>query len=126
MARTKSKTHSLNSPGMVAIIAALDRATASPHNEADGLLESVAGAIITHRSVAGWFDAGGYKAFTWTAEAIRTVVITYAENAPSGELRELARIAKEEHAWIEDWDRYGHDEAHGLKPRRVAGAIGAS
>ena len=82
------------------IMAAIDRAIASPHCEDGGLANCVASFIITHGNCGDTYDGTD-----WTPQAHRAVLLAYAANAPFGDLAAMAKTANDMVSWCEWWDR---------------------
>ena len=91
-------------PRIVRIVAALDRAFASPHTE-QHLPQLIASNIIHERSYAEHFLLPD-----WPAESVRPVLMAYALHAPDDLLEGMAEAADEMHEWVEWWDREGYTE----------------
>ena len=117
MSRTEQHPH------VRTIMAAIDRAIASPDKS---VAANVASKIVTYGYSAEDFECFiRPKCRRWTRDGLRSVVLAYALNAPSGDLAALATAARKEHAWVEWWDLAGHDLAgigHGelLLPEPIA------
>lgn len=125
-----SKTISPRSPGstksprrthanrcLAAVTRALDRALASPHNEEDGVLRSVASMLIDLGNPGDRFLGRD----GWSSAAMRGVIIEYTRHAPAAEQDELAELAELQYEWVVWWDAEGHAEAQQFEhPRRAA------
>ena len=84
-------------PRVVRIMAALDRAAASPDRSA---LTLVAGTIITLGDTT--FPLEG-----WNPDGARAIVLAYALNAPERGVDAMAEVADAKLEWCEWWDREG-------------------
>src|SRR5262245_14779150 len=96
-----------SNPRVRAIVAALDRAAASPYADEDALVPLVASVIVDRGDTM--FTLQG-----WSAAHARAIAISFALHAPTSFLREMAEAAERQRAFVEEWDRGGHSRARGL------------
>jgi hypothetical protein len=95
------------------ILAAIDRAIASPHNNGrNEMVEVVANKIIELGDTCEHFT---HRPGNWTAAGMRAVVLAYALHAPERDLAKMVDVAEGELQWCEWWDREGADIAEGRK-----------
>lgn len=99
-----------------AVTRALDRALASPHNEEDGVLRSVASMLIDLGHPGDRFLGRD----GWSSGAMRAVILEYARDAPVAEQEELAALAELQYDWVVWWDAEGHAEANVVEHRQRA------
>jgi hypothetical protein len=117
LSSTKSRRQIRANRCLSAVTRALDRALASPHNEEDGVLRSVASMLIDLGNPGDAFLGRD----GWSSAAMRGVVLEYARKAPVAEQKELAELAKLQYDWVVWWDTEGHAESDAIEhPRRAA------
>lgn len=109
----KATRRSIRARHLATILAALDRAEASPHPSVPQLVGS---SIIEHGGSAERFLCYGRY---WLPEEVRAVVLAYAAAAPDGELADLASQARRERAWVEWYDTSGADEGDMLQDEQL-------
>jgi hypothetical protein len=90
-------SRSTNHPDVRAVVRALDRAERS-----DAMIV-VGSTLATLGSDCEHFDRRDRP--KWSNDAIRAVVLAHALNAPDEELRYMAKRARAEMKWCDDYDR---------------------
>ncbi|MDX2093808.1 MAG: hypothetical protein SFX73_38585 [Kofleriaceae bacterium] len=125
MSRTEKHRH------VRTVLAAIDRAMASPHDEDAGLTRCAASMIIELGGCSERFLAWKGQE-QWTSPALRAVVLAFALHAPADELADMAREARKQIKWVDWWDTDGHievrltpSEIDARRRRKAAAAKGA-
>ncbi len=113
------KARSIKNPEVRAVMAAMDRAIASPLCDDSGLAHCVASSIVSLGSCCDLFDMPSERR-KWKPAELRAVILAYAQHAPPRLLEAMAIDAKKMLAWVEWWEIEGNDIAEGHTPRTVA------
>jgi hypothetical protein len=105
------KPRSIAHPDVRAIMAAIDRAIASPLDKDSGLSPCVASDLLTLGSCGDEFEYPGAK--MWPSESLRAIVLAYATTAPVDFVKAMVDRARRNVAWVEWWELPGggHDQA---------------